>query len=345
MVRLALLALLVLACACKRPAESAAAASAAAKLGLPAAAGDAQPAAPKPVPAVLPDIVARVNGESVTKAEFEAAVAAIEQQNRGKVPPEQRDRIFRAVLDQLVGVKLLAQEVKARKVSVPDADVDAQITAIRQQFPSEDVFNQALKAQQKTVDGLKADARRDLSISKLLQDALADKVAVTSEQAKKFYDENPDRFKQPEQVRASHILIGVPQGADAVTKDAARTRAEGLLKQVKAGKDFAALAKEHSQDPGSAVQGGDLGYFPRGQMVGAFDEAAFTQAPGTISDLVETQFGFHIIKVVEKRAARTVPLEEVKPKLDEFLLNQNRQRETQVFVAGLKAKGKVEILL
>ena len=80
-------------------------------------------------------------------------------------------------------------------------------------------------------------------------------------------------------------------------------------------------------------------------MVGAFDETAFTQAPGTISDLVETQFGFHIIKVVEKRAARTVPLEEVKPKLDEFLLNQNKQRETQAFVAGLKAKGKVEILL
>jgi peptidyl-prolyl cis-trans isomerase C len=344
-IRFVLVALLVCTCACKRPAD-ADATQAAARLGLPAAASnDAQAAPPKPVPAALPDVVARVNGESVTKAEFEAAVAAVEQQNGGKVPPEQRDRIYRAVLDQLVGVKLLAQEVTARKVSVPDADVEARIAALRQQFPSEDVFNRALKAQQKTVDGLKADARRDLSISKLLQDALANKVAVTSEQAKKFYDENPDRFKQPERVRASHILIGVPQGADAVTKDAARKRAEDLLKQVKAGKDFAALAKEHSQDPGSAVQGGDLGYFPRGQMVGAFDEAAFSQAPGTISNLVETQFGFHIIKVVEKQAARTVPLEEVKPKLDEFLLNQNRQRETQAFVAGLKAKGKVEILL
>ena len=274
MVRLALVALLVLTCACKRPAATDTATPTPASGGSAEATGGvtapvrggpapdatpaqavAQTAAPKPVPAVMPDIVARVNGESVTKAEFEAAVAAIEQQNRGKVPPEQRDRIFRAVLDQLVGVKLLAQEVKARKVSVSDAEVDAQITAIRKQFPSEDVFNQALKAQQKTVDGLKADARRDLSISKLLQDALADKVAVTSEQAKKFYDENPDRFKQPEQVRASHILIGVPQGADAVTKDAARKRAEGLLKQVKAGQDFAALAKEHSQDPGQRRAG------------------------------------------------------------------------------------------
>jgi len=354
-IRLAIVVLLVFSCACKRAANDASAQEAAARLGLPAAGAAAAPPAqaappapaapPKPVPAVVPDVVARVNGESVTKAELEEAVAAVEQQNRGKLPPDQRDRVFRAVLDQLVGVKLLAQEVKARNVSVPEADVEAQIAALRKQFPSEDVFNQALKAQQKTVDGLKADARRQLAISKLLQDALADKVAVTPEQAKKYYDENPDRFKQPERVRASHILIGVPQGADAVTKDAARKRAEDVLKQVKAGKDFAALAKEHSQDPGSAVQGGDLGYFPRGQMVGPFDEVAFTLAPGAISDLVETQFGFHIIKVVEKQAARTVPLEEVRPKLDEFLLNQNKQRETQAFVAGLKAKGKVEILL
>jgi peptidyl-prolyl cis-trans isomerase C len=192
---------------------------------------------------------------------------------------------------------------------------------------------------------LRRSARRQLAIAKLLQDAVGSKAAVTPEQAKKFYDENPDQFKQPERVRASHILIGVPQGADAVTKDAARKRAEDVLKQAKAGKDFAALAKEHSQDPGSAVQGGDLGYFPRGQMVGPFDEAAFTLAPGTMSDLVETQFGFHIIKVVEKQPARTVPLEEVRPKLDEFLLNQNKQREAQAFVDGLKAKGKVEILL
>jgi peptidyl-prolyl cis-trans isomerase C len=343
-IRLAIFALLILACACKRPTD-ADAQRAAAQLGLVPAAANAQSAPPKPVPAVLPDVVARVNGESVTKTEFEEAVAAVEQQNGGKVPPEQRDRILRAVLDQLVGMKLLAQEAKARHVSVPEAAVDAQIAAIRKQFPSDEVFNQALAAQQKTVEGLKTVAQRDLSIAKLLEDALAGKVAVTADQAQKYYDENPDRFKQPERVRASHILIGLPQGADAVTKEAARKRAEDVLKQVKAGKDFAALAKEHSQDPGSAVQGGDLGYFPRGQMVGPFDEAAFTLAKGATSDLVESQFGFHIIRVVDKQEARTVPLEEVKPRLDEFLLTQNKQRETLAFVEGLKAKGKVEILL
>ena len=174
MIRLAIVALLVFSCACKRAANDASAQEAAARLGLPAAGAAAAPPAqaappapaapPKPVPAVVPDVVARVNGESVTKAELEEAVAAVEQQNRGKLPPDQPDRVFRAVLDQLVGVKLIAQEVKARNVSVPEADVEAQIAAVRKQFPSEDVFNQALKQQNKTVDMLKTEARSSMAI-------------------------------------------------------------------------------------------------------------------------------------------------------------------------------------
>ena len=170
-------------------------------------------------------------------------------------------------------------------------------------------------------------------------------MAVTPEQAKKFYDENPDQFKQPEQVRASHILIGAPENADAAAKAAAKRKAEGLLKQLKSGGDFAALAKENSQDPGSAIKGGDLGLFPRGQMVGPFDQVAFTLAPGATSDLVETQFGYHIIRVVEKKEAGAVALDEVRPQLEQFLQNQNRQREMTSYVAALKAKGKVEVLI
>jgi len=235
--------------------------------------------------------------------------------------------------------------VKARKVTIPDAEVDQRIAEIAKQFQSEEVFKQMLAAQQVTIEKFRADQREDLAINKMLGDALKDKVAATPAQIDEFYKQNPDRFKQGERVRASHILIAVPQGADAVTKTQARTKAEGLLKQVKAGGDFAKLAKENSQDPGSAIQGGDLGYFQPGQMVPEFNEVAFKLAPGTVSDLVETQFGFHIIKVVEKQTARTVPLDEVRPQLTQFLENQNRQRETQAFVAGLRAKGKVEILI
>jgi len=304
-----------------------------------------QPEAVKPMPAQLPDVLARVNGETVSKADFERAIQSIEQRAGGPVPPDQRDRVLRGLLDQLVGLKLLAQEAKAQKVTVADADVTARIDAIKQQFPSEDVFKQMLVQQKMTIEALRADQQQDLAISKLIEKAIASKVAVTPDQVSAFYKENPDRFKQGERVRASHILFAFPQNADAATKEKVRAKAEGVLKEVKAGKDFAALAKEHSEDPGSAVNGGDLGYFPQGQMVGPFNDAAFSLAAGAVSNLVETQFGYHIIKVVDKQAARTVPLDEVRAQVQQYLENVNKQRETNSFVEGLKAKGKVEILV
>ena len=118
-----------------------------------------------------------------------------------------------------------------------------------------------------------------------------------------------------------------------------------MLKRARAGKDFAALAKEFSQDPGSAVNGGDLGVFRQGQMVGPFNDVAFKLAPGSISDVVETEFGYHIIKVVEKQPARAVPLDEARPRIEEHLQNLNRQRETQTFVRNLRTKGKVEVFI
>ena len=339
MIQVLLVILLVTVSACNRSAATPPGAA------TPATSTPATSQPPKPVPAVIPDVVARVNGETVTKQEFQDAVAALEQRNQGPVPPEQRDRIYRGVLDQLVGIKLLTQEAAFRKVPVPEADIEAQLAQMRKQFPSEAVFTEALKQQNKTVDMLKAEARDSMAVQKMLEQALAGKTAVSPQQAQEFYDKNPDQFKRPEQVRASHILISVPQGADGPTRDAARKRAEGVLKQIKAGGDFAALAKENSEDPGSAINGGDLGLFQRGQMVPPFDQAAFTMKPGSTSDLVETQFGYHIIRVTEKKDAGTVTIDEVRPQLEQYLEKVNRQRETQTFVDGLKAKGKVELLL
>jgi peptidyl-prolyl cis-trans isomerase C len=312
----------------------------------PAAEANAVPAAEpaKPVPAELPSVVARVNGDAISKADFERAVQSLEQ-NRGPVPEEQRNRVFRGLLDNMVGVKLLRQEALARKVTVPDADVDARMEELKAQFGSEELFNEMLKTRKQTLDALRAEQRTDLAVNKMLTDALQAKVTATPEQIETFYKQNLSRMQVPEQVKASHILIAVPAGAEGITKDQARAKAEEVLKQVKAGKDFAALAKQYSQDPGSAVNGGDLGFFRQGQMVPQFDQVAFTLAPGSVSGLVETQFGFHIIKVLEKRAAQTAPLEEVRDQLKQFIENQNRQREVNAFIAGLRAKGKVEILI
>jgi peptidyl-prolyl cis-trans isomerase C len=312
------------------------------------AAGSSQAGAPgepiKPIPEKLPEVIARVNGESVTRKEIEDYVFNLEGRAGGPVPAEQRDRIYRGIIDQLVGYKLLVQEAKARKIDVPDAEVNAKIDEVKKQFPSEDLFMQTLIDRKVTIDQMKADAKRDLAISRLIDAEIAPRIALKPSQVEDFYKNNQDRFTQPESVRASHILIRFPEGADAAAKAQAKTKAQKILKDLKGGKDFAALAKQHSED-GSAQIGGDLGFFPQGQMVGPFNDVAFSLKPGATSDLVETQFGYHIIRVAEKRPGRTVPLEEVRPKVEQYLQNQNKETETDAFVKSLRAKGQVEILI
>ncbi len=354
MIRVVPLVAVLALCACSRS-TPAAAANAAPKPALAPAAAAAfgkfpaqaapQGQPPQPVPAQIPEVVARVNGEAIGKGEFDQAVMALEANAGQQVPTDQRDAVLRGVLDQLIGYHLLVQETKARKVIVPETDLDARIAQIRQQFPSDDAFKQVLAQRNMTLEKLRADAGDDLRVSKMLDAEIGAKIAVTPAQVDEFYQKNPDQFQQGESVRASHILISFPQNADAAAKLTAKTKAEAVLKEVKAGKDFAALAKEHSQDPGSAPNGGDLGFFQQGQMVPAFDQVAFKLSPGEISELVETNFGYHIIKVAEKKAAGVIPLADVRPQVQQFLEGQNRQMQTQTFVESLKAKGKVEIFI
>ncbi len=311
----------------------------------PPAGTELQPPAVKPVPAQLPEVVARVNGEAINAADLENAVKGLEGRAGGPVPPDQRDRVYRGVLDDMIGYKLLVQEAKARKIVVPDADIEAQVAQIRQQFPNQQQFEQAMAAQKVTLEQIRDDARSEISVQKLVDGEIGTKIAVKPEAVTDFYQKNQDKFQQGARVRASHILITVPQGADAATKAQAKAKAEAILKDLKAGKDFAAAAKENSQDPGSAVQGGDLGFFEKGQMVPQFDDVAFALKPGQMSDVVETQFGYHIIKVAEKQDSRVVPLEEAKPQIEQYLQQQNRQAETETFVNALKAKAKIDILI
>jgi peptidyl-prolyl cis-trans isomerase C len=327
------------AAACKKnPAEQTAAAQTPAADQKPAAA----PVPPKPMPAELPEVMARVNGQPVTKTDFDRLVKNVEA-GRGPIPAEKRDEVLRAVLDQLITYNVLKQEAASRKLEVTEADVDAQVAQMQKQFPSEAEFSKALAARNTTVAQLKADARVDMAINKMMESEVTG-VAATDADAQDFYAKNPDKFKQGEQARASHILVKADEKADEATKKAARTKIDALLKRVKAGEDFAALAKENSDD-GSAAQGGDLGFFPRGQMVPPFDQAAFALKPGEVSDVVTSQFGYHIIKLAEKKDATVVPLEQVKPRVLEFLTNQKKQERVDALIADAKKRAKIEVLV
>lgn len=328
--------------AAETPAPDAAAATAdqGAAAGQPAADAPAVPPA-KPVPAVLPTIVARVNGVDIPSSELEKAIRNLEANVGNEIPAERRNEVYRGILDQLVEMRLLEQEAAARNIKATDAEVAQGIDEMKKQAPSAEAFAKALASRKLTEADLRAEARQRLAVDKLLTAEVEPKAAVTDADIAEFYKKNPQFFMQPEAVRASHILL---KADTPEAKTAARTKADELLTQIKGGADFAALAKQHSND-GSAASGGDLGFFPRGQMVKPFEDAAFALKPGEVSPVVETEFGYHIIKGAEHRDARTVPLTEVSDRIAQALRQQKQQQLAQEFVQGLKSKSKVEILM
>jgi peptidyl-prolyl cis-trans isomerase D len=161
---------------------------------------------------------------------------------------------------------------------------------------------------------------------------------VTNGQVEQYYQQHQKDFQVPEEVKVRHILIKVPTGADAKSDAAAKQKAEDLLKQIKGGADFAALAKANSDDPGSKDQGGELGMIQRGVTVPPFENAAFSLQPGQISDLVKTQFGYHIIKVEEKQTAHLKPLEEVKAQILATLTRQQEGEQQAAYAQQLAAE-------
>jgi peptidyl-prolyl cis-trans isomerase D len=166
------------------------------------------------------------------------------------------------------------------------------------------------------------------------------KPTISDADVQAYYNAHQDQYQVKEQVKVRHILIAVPQGSDAKTDAAAKAKAEDILKQIKSGGSFADLASKNSDDPGSKTQGGELGWLDRGKTVPEFDKAAFTLPVGQTSDLIKTQFGYHILQVEDKKTAHLRPLAEVKPEIIPILEQQRAGAAEQTFAASLAADAK-----
>jgi peptidyl-prolyl cis-trans isomerase C len=331
--------------AAAKPAAGQAAAGQPAGAQAAAPGAPAEPEKPKPVPAVLPQVCATIDGQPVGRSELESAVKEAEARAGRAVPAEERDAVYRGLLDRVILYKLLASEAKVRGIAVTPEELTERVTAIKKQVGGDAEFQKELVKRKLTVAQFTEDQRREILNAKTIEAEVAPKLAVTPQELDTYYQQNPESFKEPEQVRASHILISVAQDATAEAKQAARAEADGLLKRAKGGEDFAALAKAHSKDPGSAAVGGDLNFFPKEQMVPEFSNAAWALKPGEISDVVQSQFGYHIIKLTDRRAGRTVPLADVRDRLEGFLKQRKQQELIQQYLLGLKTKYRVEVLL
>jgi peptidyl-prolyl cis-trans isomerase C len=290
-------------------------------------------------------VLAKVNGVAITQGERDQT--AQEMLSRGRMSqqssPDMLPKIEAAALEQLINVELLYQKGQKLKIGDLDKKVDDKLAQMRAQFPSPADFEKALTSANLTEKQFKAFTRKNIVIDNLLQKEVLGKISVSDADAKKFYDENQDKFKAPEQTRASHVLITVDQKATPEEKKKAKEKADAIKKRVAAGEDFAAVAKAESKCP-SAAKGGDLGYFGKGQMVPAFEEAAFALKPGQISEVVETQFGYHVIKVTDRKQAETVKFNDVKDKIKDYLKNQQAQKPMADYVETLRKQAKIEMV-
>jgi peptidyl-prolyl cis-trans isomerase C len=310
-----------------------------------AAAVPGQAAAPQPLsPDKIPAVVAKVNGAPIQKGEL---LKTAEQVHSQMMPnaPETAD-FYRRVLDNLVARELLLQEAKASGVTASDDEVNKQLAELKGRFGSPEKFQEELKKEGMTEAELTQRARDAFVVQKLVESKVVNDVKVSDQEAKAFYDQNQKQMERPERVHARHILVSVPKGATAEQKQKARAKADDILAKVKAGGDFAKLAGESSDDPGSKQRGGDLGWFSHGQMVPAFDTATFAlKKPNDLAPVVETDYGFHVIQLVEHQDAGVAPFAEVKDRITEFLKQKQQQEKVQDHIKALRAKGKVEVFI
>ena len=289
--------------------------------------------------------IASVNGVGIERATLNQTLNQVQTQymmQGRQMTPTDQENLRGQVLDQLIAEELLYQ-IGVDEGIEPEQDVvDQEIERIQGQFDSEDAYQQALEANNTSEEQLRENIARSQIVQQALDQFVEEPEAVSDADVQSFYDENPDLFAQGEQITASHILISTQELTEEEAIQDARERAEAIRQELLNGADFAQTAREESEGP-SGENGGSLGTFGRGQMVPAFEEAAFSLEPGEISEIVETQFGFHIIRVSEKTESSTVPLAEVSSQIVEFLSQQRRNEAVNEYVEGLREAADVTV--
>ena len=226
----------------------------------------------------------------------------------------------------LIDETLIKQEAKKKNVTASDSEVTKRVEDMKTQYNGEEGLKQALTQYNLTLAGLKKELKTNILVEKIL----SPKIKVTEKEMKAYFDENKDSFATQEQVEASHILV-----ADEKT-------AKDIKAKLDKGADFAELAKEFSTDTGTKENGGELNYFPKGQMDPAFEEAAFAAKVGTITDPVKSSYGYHIIKVTGKKEAKAANYDDSKKTIQETLFNEKMSTEYTTWLADLRKKGNIK---
>ncbi len=289
-------------------------------------------------------IVASVNGTKITNSEVEKVLQTFMKQYQGMYPPEQIEQIRPTIRSQavesLINNLVLLKEADKNKIQIDSNRIENEISKITEQFENPEQFHRQLEDLGLTEEEMRRDIEQNLRVETLLESKLP-AVTVTPGDVKTFYRENSANFDVPEQIRVRHILFKIDPDADKDTKDKKHQELEGLRNKIIGGADFAELARQYSDCP-TREQGGDLGFIERGKMVKPFEKTAFSLETGKVSEIVETQFGLHLIEVVEKKDGRRIPLEEVENKISEHLKSLQKADAFKKYLEALRSSAEIK---
>jgi peptidyl-prolyl cis-trans isomerase C len=298
------------------------------------------------VPSLNPtSVVATVNGKAITGTDLEKASQQMQMQAARRLPPEQIAQILPSIRKQavsgLINKELLTQAVAASKITVNEDELKKAIDEVAKSAPPGQTLEGALQSAGITLKAFTDQMREQLGVQKLIEQKTKDLALTTEDDLKKYYTEHAEQFQKPESASARHILVKVEQTDDEKAKAEKKKKAEMTRERLVKGEDFTKVTAEVSEDPGSKDKGGLYEDFPRGQMVREFDAAVFSQKIGEIGPLVETQFGYHIIKVEKRTEAGLTPLADIKTQLQAYLDNQKKMEAAQNYIKGLHDTAKI----
>ena len=274
---------------------------------------------------------------------YNTSVAA----NGGAIPEDQRDTVRSNLLQHLIITQILLQKATPQDKADIRKMVDLNIEEARKTASSAQAFDAQIKASGMTLDQVRERACTEQLSRRILERETTNGIIISEVAARKFYDENPSKFEQPEEVRVSHILISTldPITQRPLSADLKKQK-EALAKDIRAravkGADWVALVKQYSEDPGSKDKGGEY-KFPRHQMVPEFEAAAFSMQVGQISDPVETQYGYHIIKLLQKYPAHHEQFAEVETRIKEYLMDKKAEDALPGYIERIKTEAGVKL--
>jgi peptidyl-prolyl cis-trans isomerase C len=290
-------------------------------------------------------VAAVVNGEVIPMGRLDREMSGYQtklMRSGQMLTKDKLEALKQGVLESLIDRALLYQESVKQGIEVKPEEIEEQWVRIRERFDSEEAFQQAMIRMNTDEETIRDEIRRVRTVKTFIQGRFAQGAAISEEEARAFYDTHQESFNRPEQIRARHILIRPESGGGEQAEKDARSRLEALREEAEAGADFAELAGKHSQGP-SGKRGGDLGYFSRGDMAKPFEDAAFAlKEPGELSQVVRTQFGYHLIKLEDRKEGGLVPFEEVQENLQEYLRKEKVKEAVQSYVKQLRQEAEIK---